>query len=80
MERSPSGHFGLIVLLREGLPAWVARCAEHDLARTEHVASHRPTATPSLAVFELDDARQADLISMLANLVQPALSALETHT
>jgi hypothetical protein len=80
LERSPSGHFGLIVLLREGLPAWIARCAAHDLACVEHVALHRPTATPSLAEFELDDARQADLISMLANLVQPALSALETHT
>lgn len=64
LDGAPSGsHFGLVVLLREGLAAWISRrseCSERVQPVTE---SHRGATTPLLG-----DEDHASIVRVLASM------------
>jgi len=59
------GQFGLVILLREGLAAWVAHATSRPVAITPPASSERPTAAPVVS----DDIR-TDMIAVLASMVR----------
>jgi hypothetical protein len=64
LEVAPSGgHFGLVVLLREGLTAWMARRSACSTRVQPVVGSHRGVTTPLL-----DDQDHASIVRVLASM------------
>lgn len=78
-KRSGGGHFGLMLLLREGLPGWLARQGQL-LAEQRHGETTEPAA--SLGQMP-DDTRSvaltfpsslfADLVHIMSNLISPSV-------
>lgn len=62
-ERSV-GHFGLVILLREGLAAWIAHAHARPVTIRRATSSERSTA----ARAAWDDVR-ADMVAVLASMV-----------
>ena len=58
------GHFGLVILLREGVAAWTVRSVAEPTTVTRVNAVDRPTVASSVS----DDIR-ADMLAVLANMV-----------
>jgi hypothetical protein len=65
-ERSV-GHFGLVIVLREGLAAWIA----HAHARPVTIA-HATSSERSTAVRAVWRDRRADMLAVLASMVVAA--------
>ncbi len=64
LEGAPfGGHFGLIVLLREGVAAWIARRSVCSTPTQPATGSHHGWVTP-----RLDDADQASIVRVLASM------------
>lgn len=62
-ERS-GGHFGLVLLLREGLAAWMAHARSRPVTVTPP-SSERATVAPII----VDEVR-ADIVAVLASMIQ----------
>ena len=59
------GQFGVVILVREGVAAWVACAPARPVADMRAIASERQVAVSPVAS---DDA-QADLVAVLTNMV-----------
>lgn len=65
IDGTPSGcHFGLVVLMREGVAAWMADAAARPPTATQEVAKDRPHVT---AVVAADV--HADMVAVFASMV-----------
>jgi len=65
LERvNASGHFGLVILLREGVAAWMARASAPPMTNTSASAKEWPVAGSVVC-----EGVQADMIAVLANMV-----------
>jgi hypothetical protein len=58
------GPFGLVILLREGVAAWMARAVTCPATLVRGAANDRPSATPLVA-----DGVRSDLVAVLASMV-----------
>jgi hypothetical protein len=56
--------FGLVILLREGVAAWMADASTQAAATTQRVAEGAPDPMPVVA-----DELHADMVGVLANMV-----------
>jgi hypothetical protein len=63
--RSAGGHFGLVLLLREGVAAWMTHTPPPPATIARADAKERPATAPPLI---LDDLR-ADMARVLASMV-----------
>lgn len=62
---SLSGNFGLVVLMREGVAAWMANCSVQPVMLTQRAAE----ATRAVPAPLVSDEIHADLVTLLANMV-----------
>lgn len=62
--RAASGHFGLVILLREGVAAWMTHASPQPTIDARATAKERPAAAPLIP----DDLR-ADMARVLASMV-----------
>ena len=60
------GHFGLVILMREGVAAWIRHAAMQP-ATVRHVAAKHVLRTPPIP-----DGLRADVARVLANMVMTA--------
>jgi hypothetical protein len=64
---STGSHFGLVVLLREGIAAWIASTSTRPATPTTAGVKERPA--PRAAALLVGDAIRADIVAVLANMV-----------
>lgn len=65
---SPGSHFGLIVLLHEGVAAWIATASTQSA--TEAPARKETLVAPAAAPL-IGDGIHAAMVAVLANMVTP---------
>jgi len=60
---SAGGHFGLVILLREGVAAWMAHASAFPVARTAPTKAARP-----MPASVISDEIHTDMVAVLANM------------
>lgn len=63
------GHFGLIVLLREGVAAWMAHASTRPTVIDERASAQVPAKARSPVAFVISDELRDDMALVLASMV-----------
>ena len=63
-SRTAGGHFGLVILLREGVAAWMANTSLQPTRVAQMAAKDPPDATAFIS-----DSLRADVVRVFANMV-----------
>jgi len=63
-SRTAGGHFGLVILIREGVAAWMANTSLQPMP-----VAHMATTDPPAATALIPDGLRADVVRVFANMV-----------